>query len=404
MRLTEGNLFFRNISKNKQQYEYLNENIECDILIVGGGVSGLITAYYMSEEGNNVILVDKNIIGFGSTSSNIGMLDYQLSIEHTKLIKSIGDKKTKRCAELCIESLKEIEKIVSVLGNKESIAFKRVNSILYTNKYMNKNMILKEYNAKSNSGLNVEIINDNECIDIRNGIEIKNASAVMNVYEFTKELASYLSKKENVRIYEHTEIENIKSKEDYTEAITSNKFKIKANNIIITEGAEIIKDFPELPVDLYRTYNIVTEKINELEKLDTNFTARNIEVPCEYMRFTKDNRIVFGGLINKLTEKEQNIIISKQISNQKYRRLYKTFQETFYNLKEVKVECCFTGIYAETKDTLPIIDEMPGMPNVYCNLSYGINGILYSIIGAKMLKEINREYYAKDMHMFSVKR
>ncbi|MDD2627281.1 MAG: FAD-dependent oxidoreductase [Clostridia bacterium] len=404
MRLAEGNLFFRNISTNKQTYEYLNRNIGCDILIIGGGVSGLITAYYMSEEGKNVILVDKNIIGFGSTSSNIGMLDFQLNIEQIKLFKKIGYKKAKRCAKLCIESLNEIERIVNILENKESIGFKRVNSILYTNKYINKSMIVKEYNAKLNSGLNAEIINDNECIDIRHGIEIKNGSAVMNVYEFTKELASYLSKKENVKIFEHTEIEKIKSKDDYIEAITNNKFKIKANNVIITEGAEIINNFPEMPVDLYKTYNIVTEPIAELGKVDTNFTARNIEMPYEYMRFTHDNRIVFGGLINKITEKEQNTTISKQIVKQKYKRLYKLFQETFYNLKEIKVEFCFTGIYAETKDTLPIIDEMPGMSNVYCNLSYGINGILYSIIGAKMLKEINREHYAKDMHMFSVKR
>ena len=65
---------------------------------------------------------------------------------------------------------------------------------------------------------------------------------------------------------------------------------------------------------------------------------------------------------------------------------------------------CFNGIIAETKDTLPIIDEIPNMPNVYCNLSYGISGVIFAVIGAKMLKEINREYYARDMHMFGIRR
>ena len=96
MKLIDGNLYFKNISKNNTQYGYLNENINCDVLIIGAGVSGAITAYYMAEEGYNVTVVDKNIVGFGSTSANAGILDVQLGIEINKLAKNIGEKKTRR--------------------------------------------------------------------------------------------------------------------------------------------------------------------------------------------------------------------------------------------------------------------------------------------------------------------
>ena len=226
----------------------------------------------------------------------------------------------------------------------------------------------------------------------------------MNVYEFTKEIINYISKKDNVRVYEHTEACEIKSKEDYTQVVTDNKFKIKANKVIITEGADVVKYFEEIPIELYKTYNIVTEPIDGLTNYDINFTARNMEIPFNYLRFTDDNRIIFGGQITKVTDKELNETSSKQIANSRYRKLFKTLQETFYGIKDITVKYCFNGIFAETKDSLPIIDEIPNMPNVYCNLSYGINGILFSVIGAKMLKEINREYYARDMHMFGIKR
>ena len=404
MKLVDGNLYFKKISKNVAQYNYLNENINTDILIIGAGVSGAITAFYMAEEGYNVTIVDKNIVGYGSTSANVGILDVQLGMEINKLAKNIGEKKAKKCFDLMLDSIEELKKITSKLSNKNNIGFKKCNSIYYTNKYMNKNNIVKEYNSKINLGIGTKFLNESDLIDLRYGLEIENGSSTMNVYEFTKEIISYISKKENVRVYEHTEIDDIKSKDEYVIATTSNNFKINTNKVIITEGAEVVKYFPNIPVELYKTYNIVTESIDVLKNYETNFTAKDMESPYNYFRFTDDNRIVFGGQIAKITDKELNEELSKTIANARYKRLFKTLQETFYNIKDITIRYCFNSIFAETKDGLPLIDELPSMPNVYCNLSYGINGALFSIVGAKMLKEINREYYARDMHMFGIKR
>jgi len=404
LKLVDGNLYFKKISKNVAQYNYLNENINTDILIIGAGVSGAITAFYMAEEGYNVTIVDKNIVGYGSTSANVGILDVQLGMEINKLAKNIGEKKAKKCFDLMLDSIEELKKITSKLSNKNNIGFKKCNSIYYTNKYMNKNNIVKEYNSKINLGIGTKFLNESDLIDLRYGLEIENGSSTMNVYEFTKEIISYISKKENVRVYEHTEIDDIKSKDEYVIATTSNNFKINTNKVIITEGAEVVKYFPNIPVELYKTYNIVTESIDVLKNYETNFTAKDMESPYNYFRFTDDNRIVFGGQIAKITDKELNEELSKTIANARYKRLFKTLQETFYNIKDITIRYCFNSIFAETKDGLPLIDELPSMPNVYCNLSYGINGALFSIVGAKMLKEINREYYARDMHMFGIKR
>ena len=36
------------------------KNLQCDILIIGGGLTGLMTAYTLSELQKNIIIVDKN--------------------------------------------------------------------------------------------------------------------------------------------------------------------------------------------------------------------------------------------------------------------------------------------------------------------------------------------------------
>ena len=65
-----------------------------------------------------------------------------------------------------------------------------------------------------------------------------------------------------------------------------------------------------------------------------------------------------------------------------------------------KLAMCYSAVYVETKDNLPIIDELEKLPNVYCNLPVGVNGVVQSMIGARMLKDISKKYHIKDMYMF----
>ena len=43
----KGSAIFTNINNTDRQYKYLTQNIETDVLIVGGGVTGAICAYYL---------------------------------------------------------------------------------------------------------------------------------------------------------------------------------------------------------------------------------------------------------------------------------------------------------------------------------------------------------------------
>ena len=52
----------------------LKENIECDILVIGGGIAGLSTVYNLKDSGKRIVLIDKNKCGMGATSCNTGKL------------------------------------------------------------------------------------------------------------------------------------------------------------------------------------------------------------------------------------------------------------------------------------------------------------------------------------------
>ena len=49
---------------------------DVDILIIGGGIAGITALYQLSKTKKNVLLIDKDKIGFGVTSNTTGKLTY----------------------------------------------------------------------------------------------------------------------------------------------------------------------------------------------------------------------------------------------------------------------------------------------------------------------------------------
>lgn len=52
----------------KGTYESLQEDITCDVLIIGGGLTGLSTAYHLNEANLKVVLLERNYLGSGASS------------------------------------------------------------------------------------------------------------------------------------------------------------------------------------------------------------------------------------------------------------------------------------------------------------------------------------------------
>ena len=66
------------IKKNKP----LDKDIEVDILIIGGGLTGISTAYNLRNEKMNICLVEQNFIGSGVTSKSTAKINYLQETKH----------------------------------------------------------------------------------------------------------------------------------------------------------------------------------------------------------------------------------------------------------------------------------------------------------------------------------
>lgn len=90
MKLRSSEPFWLEKNGILNSYPSLRKNMETEILIVGGGITGSLIAHQCMEDGYKTVLLDKREISHGSTSATTSMLQYEIDVPLFKLIKKIG--------------------------------------------------------------------------------------------------------------------------------------------------------------------------------------------------------------------------------------------------------------------------------------------------------------------------
>lgn len=118
------NLKFKNINK-------LSKDIGVDVLIIGGGITGLTTAYYLKESNLNVCLVEKNYIGMGVTSKTTGKINYLQETIYSDLTSKYSFETAKNYYESQRYAIGKIKKIIE--NENIKCNFDKVESYIFTN-------------------------------------------------------------------------------------------------------------------------------------------------------------------------------------------------------------------------------------------------------------------------------
>src|ERR1700741_1650972 len=83
----------------------LKENLETDVVIIGGGIAGLSAAYMLSRSGKQVVVVEDGHIGSGETGRTTAHFVTALDDRYYYLEKIFGEEKTKLIAESHIAAI-----------------------------------------------------------------------------------------------------------------------------------------------------------------------------------------------------------------------------------------------------------------------------------------------------------
>ena len=83
------------IIENKKKYPKLDKKIEADITIIGGGLTGITTAYYLTKSGVKVTLLEKDKIANHTSGNTTGKITSQHGLFYNYLLQSVGKEQAK---------------------------------------------------------------------------------------------------------------------------------------------------------------------------------------------------------------------------------------------------------------------------------------------------------------------
>ena len=399
MELTAGYPFW--LMKNGLPFEYpkLLKNATTRVAIIGGGISGALAAYCLTESGVDCILVDGRTIGLGSTCASTSLLQYELDLPLHQLIKRVGEHNAVRSYQLCGESIEVLAGIMEQIGFE---GYDKRQSLFFTSKKSERSFIERELNARRQAGFDVTLLDKKEIYEnyglkAEYGI-LSQKGATVNAYALTHALLQYSIRK-GLQVFDRTRIKDIQYNENDVELQTEEGVSIHAKKLVNASGFEIINFISKDIVDLYCTYAVISE--NEQEK-DAIWKDRimiwNTDDPYLYLRLTQDNRILMGGRDERFSNKA-----SREIYTKKADSLCEDFEELFPG-KKLKAEFAWSGTFGKTRDSLPYIGPYHKTANAYYALGFGGNGITFSVIAAQMIRDLILDKANPDSEIFSFNR
>lgn len=130
MILNMESLWIKTEKKLLENSKKINGTIECDVCIIGGGITGITTAYYLSKSGKNVVLLERERLAQKTTGNTTAKITSQHGLFYKYLTDDYGKDYAKRYYEANQEAIEEIAEIIK----KENIKcdFERQDAYVFT--------------------------------------------------------------------------------------------------------------------------------------------------------------------------------------------------------------------------------------------------------------------------------
>ena len=137
-------------------YPSLKHDESCEVAVIGGGITGALVVYHLTQEGVETVLVDTRDIDAGSTAASTALLQYEIDTELHELIGLVGEAHAARSYRLGLEAIDTVERLSHEL--KDDCGFERKTSLYLASRKSDVSKLRKEYDARKVFGFHVEYL------------------------------------------------------------------------------------------------------------------------------------------------------------------------------------------------------------------------------------------------------
>lgn len=362
-------------TKDEISFNELTENEETEICIIGAGLFGLTTAYYLSKFGKKVIVIEKEKIGEKVSGNTTGKITSQHGLFYDHLVSDYGKNFAQKYLEANEKAINNIKKITE----EENIEcdFEEKDAYVYTTEQDEIQNIEKEIETVRKIGKAAEFVTEikNMPFKIKGAIKFKN-QAQFHVRKYMIGLCKAIVSNNNT-IYENTTaIEVEKTLEGYI--VHTNKGNIISKKVVIATHYPII-NFPGFYfTKMYQSTSYLIA-IETNQKLPEGMII-GTDIPYYSFRrakYKEKDILLIGGAEHKTGKAIE--------TNEKYKEL-EDFAKQYY--PDCKVIFKWNTRDCISLDKIPYIGEFSVfMKDVYVGTGFKKWGMTFSNVSACIVSD-----------------
>lgn len=382
-------LWIESIKGKTKSFPTLTEDKKTEVCVIGGGLTGVTTAYYLAKQGLDVVLLEKSKICEHASGNTTAKITSQHGLFYAYLLQSQGKAKAKQYLEANEQAIQNIEKIIQ--EEKIDCDFERQDNYVYTLKQEDVLKIKKEVEAVNSLGFPAKFVPD-VALPFRTigAIQFPN-QAQFNPCKYTLGLINVMAQMQNVSIFENTKVVDLKTGEKLSQEesksydiITQKGEKVNAKYVVLATHYPIINIPGYYFLKMYQEMSYLIG-IETKKRLFQGMYI-NSEKPTVSFRVAKQgdkNLLLIGGMGHKTGER-------KDVSDS-YEKL-EAIAKQYYPDCKIKYHWCTEDCIS--LDKIPYIGEFSNlMPNVYVGTGYKKWGMTTSNVAANIItdKILNRK-------------
>lgn len=362
---------------NDIKFDKLTEEIKTDVLIVGGGILGLTTLYYLKDK-SSVCLVDANRIGTGVSKNTTGKLTFLQGTVYSDLESNINKEVACKYLKSQIYAISLIKEIIE--HERIDCDLEKVSSYVYAMNEKEVKKLKKEKIFLEDNGILVnEHYKDNE-----GSISVSD-TYVFNPIKYLNALKKILKSKQ---IFEQTTIKKIEYR-------NNNYYCYSNSGRIIAKKVIIACHYPFFLLPFFLPFKSYIEKSYLIAyKTDKNEHISGISVsnPGFSFRYYQDKEDIYKIC---LTSSHNTAINQNDYKNfQNVRKLFK--------IPEKDIVAEWSNVDIITGDKLPYVGKIK--ENMYIGTGFNTWGMTNGILAAKILSDLILENKNPYLSLFRISR
>jgi glycine/D-amino acid oxidase-like deaminating enzyme len=360
----------------------INQNLKCDALIVGAGITGSLVAERLTRQGLDVVIVDRELPARGSTAASTSMLLWEIDRSLTELTEAYGFERASRAYRASLDAVTGLKSLVLQLGITCDM---RDKDSLYLAAGDTGRELIEEHRLRQRAGLPGDFLDHARLLETfgiaRAGAIVSPGAADSDPMQLARGLLNACVAR-GARLFDGEAV-TLDPAGRAVGVVMANGREIEARSVILATGYTMPDIVHSTVHAVSSSWAIATTPQPQNIWKDAALIWEN-STDYLYARTTRAGRIIIGG------EDSEEVIepdARDRLIPEKSRLLAQKLA-ALWPVANTDIEFRWSGTFDTTRDGLPLIGPVPGQKGVFAAYGYGGNGITFSFMAAHLIGDL----------------